>query len=631
MLDSLRKYANHPVAQVLMGLLVLSFGAWGIADVFNGFRSTDVARVGSAEITIADFQREYNSTMREISRQIGQQLTDDQARKAGIPQDVISRLVSRASLDDAAAKVGLGISDTQLATRIAADPQFLSPTGTFDRTYMEQVIRALGYTDSDFILQQRAQYVRDQLAQAFTGGVAAPEAYLQAVHDYTSEQRNISYVVVQAPAATTIANPGDSDLATYYNANKAQWNAPEVRAVTYFTLGPSDVAATEEVTDDEARKAYDAQPDRFVKPETRDVQQIVFKDKADADTGTAALAAGKTFDQLMADRKLTASDVDLGVEAKDKMADPKIAAAAFSLALNAVSPVIDGTFGLTIVRVTAINPGTTTTFDQAKANLKQELAQQKAATDIGAMHDAIEDARAGGATLADAAKKYALKVVTIPAVDAHGNDAAGKPLDNLPQGLVAAAFQSDVGLQNDPLQTSDNGYVWYDVTGVTAPRERPLSEVHDAVVAAWKDAERAKQLDASADALKTKLDDKQPIATVAQTAGLTVQTASALTRTSTPNGDLSADALKSVFAVQQGAAVVADGAQPLTKVVLTVDSVTVPPYPAASPEAAQLQQQLSGQLTNDLLGTYVANLQTEAGVRYNTNALQQALGSAQSD
>jgi hypothetical protein len=46
---------------------------------------------------------------------------------------------------------------------------------------------------------------------------------------------------------------------------------------------------------------------------------------------------------------------------------------------------------------------------------------------------------------------------------------------------------------------------------------------------------------------------------------------------------------------------------------------------------AQLQQQLSGQLTNDLLGTYVANLQTEAGVRSNTNALQQALGSAQSD
>jgi peptidyl-prolyl cis-trans isomerase D len=539
---------------------------------------------------------------------------------------VLGRLINQASLDNAASRFGLGISDTLLASKIATEPSFASPSGKFDRRYLTQVIQQMGFTENSFIINRRQQYVRDQLGQAVAGGVVAPATYLQAIHDYTSEERSVSYLVLAAPDASTIAAPSDSDLATYYDANKAQWAAPEVRAVSYFVLTPANVAGNEDVSDEEAKKAYDAQPDRFAKAETRDVQQIVFKDKADADAATADLAAGKTFDQLMADRKMAAGDVDLGVITKDKMADPKVADAAFGLALNAVSPVIEGTFGPSIVRVTAINPGSVTSFDQAKADLKKEVAQQKAATEIGDMHDAIEDARAGGATLAAAAAKYGLKVVSMPAVDAHGNDGTGKAIADLPAGLVAAAFQSDVGLANDPIQTGDNGYVWYDVTGVTAPRVRPLSEVHDEALASWKDAERGKQLDASAAALKTRLDNKEAIAAVATSAGVPVKTADKLLRSSQPTDDLSADALTAIFAAQQGAAAVAAGVKPLTKVVLTVDTVTVPPFPAVSQEVSQLKQQLEGQLTNDLLGTYVTDLQTQANVRYNNVALQQALG-----
>jgi peptidyl-prolyl cis-trans isomerase D len=631
MLASLRKYANSRVAQLLMGLLVISFGAWGIADVFNGFRSSDIAKVGSVQITLADFQRDYTATMRAIGRQIGQDLTDEQARGAGIPQEVLGRLINQASLDNAAIRFGLGISDTLLASKIASEPGFIGPSGTFDRKYLSQVIQQMGFTENTFIVNRRQQYVRDQLSQAVAGGVEAPTTYLQAIHDYTSEERSISYLVLTAPDAGTIAAPSETDLTAYYEAHKADWDAPEVRAVSYFVLTPANVAGHEEVSDEEAKKAYDAQQDRFTKAETRDVQQIVFKDKADADAATADLASGKTFDQLMADRKMTPADVDLGVVTKDKMADPKVAEAAFGLALNAVSPVIEGTFGPSIVRVTAINPGSVTTFDQAKADIKKDVAQQKAATEIGEMHDAIEDARAGGATLAAAAAKYGLKVVTLPAVDARGNDGAGKPVTDLPAGLVAAAFQSDVGLQNDPIPTSDNGYIWYDVTGLTAPRVKPLNEVHDQVVASWKDAERGKQLDANAAALKTRLENKEAIAAVAASAGVPVKTADKLTRSSKPTDDLSADALTAAFAAQQGGVATAAGVQPLTKVVLTVDAVTVPPYPAVSPEVSQMKQQLEGQLTNDLLGTYVTDLQSKANIRYNNVALQQALGHSTSN
>ena len=52
MLDSLRQGAQSWVAKALLGLLTISFGIWGIADVFKTGLNTDVvAKVGKQEIS----------------------------------------------------------------------------------------------------------------------------------------------------------------------------------------------------------------------------------------------------------------------------------------------------------------------------------------------------------------------------------------------------------------------------------------------------------------------------------------------------------------------------------------------------------------------------------------------------
>ena len=94
------------------------------------------------------------------------------------------------------------------------------------------------------------------------------------------------------------------------------------------------------------------------------------------------------------------------------------------------------------------------------------------------MHGKIEDERAGGASLEEAATKLKLPVTTFDAVDRFGRDPTGKPVVNLPRGadIMNAAFSTDVGVDNDPI-AADGGYVWYDVAGITPAHERPLDEV----------------------------------------------------------------------------------------------------------------------------------------------------------
>jgi len=627
MLDALRKGAGGWLAQLFIALLVVSFAVWGVSDIFNGFRSDTVATVGGTDITIQQFNREYELAKRRLSQQLRQPITEEQARLFGLPSQVLSRLAGEATLNDEAATLGLGVSGDMLAKQIADDPSFKGANGSFDHGLFLQVINANGMTEDQFVENLRQSYIRQQLVSALVGGIELPDSYMRAFHDYQSEQRDISYLVLPASLAGDIPAPTDAELSTFFEAHKSDYRAPELRAAEVMAMTPADMANVGDITDEEARKVYDQQvASRFTAPERRQVEQIVFKDSADADAAAAALASGKTFDDLLAERGLTPADVDLGLITRDKLIDPKVAEAAFSLQPNSVSGVVDGRFGPVIVRVTKVEPEVVKTFDEVKDQIKKELADAKAAQEIADQLNVIEDARAGGSTLHEVAANYGLKVVTYPAIDSSGNDANGDPIADLPGGkeLVQAIFNTDVGLENNPIQF-DNGYVWYSVTSVTAARDRELSEVRDKVAAAYKTAEVDKKLTAIADDLRDRLAHGEAIDTIAQDKGLEVKIAKAVTRSTKPDNGLTGSAIQAAFDGPKGHAAVSQG-EGQDQIVLTVTDVTVPPYFSGAPDLKQMQDRLTSDISSDLLQEYVAQLQQRLGVAVNQVALQQVIG-----
>ncbi len=626
MLDTLRKLTSGWVVQIMMLLLVISFGVWGVADVFRGYGAGDIAKVGSIHLTGAEFRRRFDIALRQLGQQFGQNVSSEQAAQLGLPSRVLSQMIAEATLDDTASEMGLSLSPDMVGRMIREDPNLHGPTGQFDRNYFAQIAQAQGLTEGDLVLLLKADYIRNQLDQGLAGDVTVPEAIIKAVSEYRDDTRTVSYVVLTAPAASDIADPADADLETYFNAHKADYKAPEFRAISYFELTPADIAKPGDVSDADAQKRYDQQKDRFVTPGTRHVEQIVFKDKADAEAAAKELAAGKTFDDLMAERNLKTADVDLGQVTKDKIVDPAVADAAFAMADAGVSGVIAGRFGSVIVRVSNIVPEVVKSFAEVKDQLKKEIATERAANAVTAMRDSIEDARAGGAKLEEVAQKFGLKMANVAEVDQSGNGPDGKPIADLPPLLVSSAFASDVGMENNPIEPARNTFIWYDVTQVIPAHDRTLAEVRDKVVAAWKDEERQKKVAAEADALKAKLGTAGELAKVAADAGLTVKTADKLTRGSKPTDDLSAAAIAAAFAGPKGYVAVADGTTNMTKVVLAVDDSTVPMFNPADPQLAQIKAQLDNQFVNDLLAAYVTERQSKIDVQINQAALSAALG-----
>jgi peptidyl-prolyl cis-trans isomerase D len=629
MLDRLKKMASGWVAQLFLAVLVLSFAVWGVSDIFTGFGQNAVARVGDSEITVRDFQRRYQLATQSVLQQMGANVTPQQLVQFGLPQQVLDQMVIEAAFTNAAHRMGMGLSNQELGRQIAIDPAFRAPTGQFDRAYLAQIINAQQMTENDFIIERRSAYTRNQLIKAFGSGNATPEIYLRAIHEYRDTERKVSYVAVSAPAPETIPEPNEADLTAFFDATKARWRAPEYRAVNFFVLSPGKLADPEQVTDEDARARYASTPDLFRIPAQRQIQQIVFKDRAEAEAAQAELAAGKTFDDLAKARGLQPADYDLGLITKDKIVDPAVADTAFSIPENSVSPIINGRFGPVIVNVRGAQEEIVIPFEDSKADIKQQIAIERASSDILNIRDAIEDARAGGATLAEAAAKFELKLTTLPAMSQGGLDAMDNPIPGLPVAVLTGAFTSDVGVENDPVEPDRASFAWFEVTGITPPRDRTLAEVRDRVVTAWKDEQRQKALDATTAELKKRLDAGETLAAVAADRMLMVNTVEKVTRLTPPSGEISAAGLTAIFAVDEGKSGVTRGATPMTAVVFTVDDVVQPAFVAGDETLANIKSQLSQQIMTDILSTYAIQLQNQTEVRYNQAAIATAVGISQ--
>jgi peptidyl-prolyl cis-trans isomerase D len=620
-------WLGKAVMATIMGFLVISFAIWGIGDIFRGFGRNAVATIGGTEISIEQFRQFYNDRLQQLGRQVGRPITPDEARARGLDRQLLAQLIAETTVDEQAKQLRLGIDSAEIAKRITSDPSFRGPSGQFDRTRFEQIIRQAGFTESRFIEEQRRSILRRQIAQSITGDLTVPSTALAAVNQFQNEKRQIEYVALEAAQAGEIAAPTPEVLAKYFDERKTLFRAPEYRKITLLVISPTDIAKPDAVTDADARAYFDQHKESYGKPERREVRQIVFAKPEEADDARERIAKGAKFDDIAKEKQLKPSDTDLGMVARSDIIDPAVADAAFSLKPGETSAPVKSRFGTVLLQAGKIEPGEQKTYEQVAAQIKREIAEARAKSEVGNLRDKVEDERAAGSTLAEIAKKLGLKSVSIEAVDRSGRGPDGKPVPDLPQtpNVVSAAFASDVGVDTEALQLPGGGYVYFDITGVTPSRERPLDEVKDQVTARWRDDEIARRLQAKADDIVGKLKTGTSFAQVASDAGLQVQTAKDLQR-GRPGGFVPAKTVEAVFRTPKGTPASAEGAKETERFVFRVTDVTDPAFEAGTPQGQAITTTLQSSYTDDLVSEYIARLENDFGVSINPSALNQVIG-----
>jgi len=627
MLELLRKGARTWVAKGLLLLLVLSFGIWGVSRSIVHDMSNSVISVGDQKVSANEFRLAYHRQVANLSRQFGTELTPEQARAFGIDQQVYAQLVAGAALDQLSEDLHLGLSEDRLATLIAEDPAFRAVNGQFDRQLFSTRLRNAGLREDDYIQERSKVAVRSQIVDAVSDGFTPPATLVAALKHYRTESRGIDYLLLTNANIDPIKTPADDVLQSWFDGAKARYRAPEYRKITFVKLEPSDIAAPADITEDAIKEDFEKRKESYRTPETRTIEQLTFTDKEMADAAATALQNGTTFDQLVTDQGKTPADGLLGDFTRAGRVGAAGAAAAFAVtAGGGTTPVVQGSCGPVIVRVTNIRAETTKTLDDVREDIRHELALAAASQEILNVHDRFEDLRASGSTLEDAAKELKLKAVTVNAVDASGLDQQGEQVKDLPAAasLISDAFKADVGAETTPVSLGSDGYVWFEVEDVIAERDRPLTEVREKALADWTAEQQKAALAAKAASLKDEVAKGKPLADLATEMGIAVETKTGLRRNS-DDPVLGRTAVTAAFGGPLGTVANAASADGEGQILLKVTEVNEQPTTDVLANDDAEIKAIAGAAGDDILDQMVSELQTQYGVSINRTLAEQAM------
>lgn len=624
MMDSLRNAAKGWTAKVLIGLLAVSFAVWGIADVFRGQTGKALATVGEQEIPAARFDRAFQDYLQNLSRQTGQGITPEQARALGLDKAVLDSLIQQAALDDQARKLRLGVSNTYLAQDLMKDSAFRNSQGQFDAERFKQLLAQNNLTEEMFFSGERQRLLREALGNTASGGAPVGLGLLEAQYRFGAEQRDARYFKI-ATADSEVAAPTEDEIKKEYEDNPAAYTAPEYRAVALMKVEPADIAAAVALTSQDLTDAYEKYKADYFTPEKRTILQVSFPSEADAAAAKQKLAGGIDFLAIATDRGFTEADITFADKTKAEFLDPAIAAAAFALAEGAVSDPVKGALSTVLLKAVKVTPEKQSTLDEVKPALEARLKLERAAEEIQSIYDAVEDARAAQTSFEDIAAKAGIPFQLIAATDAQGKDKDGKDVTMPHQTeLLQAAFGSDVGVENDAVAL-DNGYVWYEVREVVPAAVRPLDAVRNEAAAAVT-AQKVKALTGEkARALVERALGGATLDALAAEAKATVESAQGLKRSEASEG-FGPGAVAALFAVPDKGFAYALEPDGRSARIMQSQPVLLPAFDPASPEVKSIADQLKPQISDSLLGAYLAAVQAEAGVKINDTLWRNVTG-----
>lgn len=637
MLQQMRKGAASWVAKGLMVLLVLSFGAWGIGDYITNFGSNrPVAEVGRDEIGQPEFADAFRRELSSLQRRFGSNFSAEQARQLGLDETVLNRLIEDRLYQRAAKDIGLAVTEADVRHAIMNAPAFKGQDGQFNRFAFDNYLRQEGYSEAMLVAVLRQELARTRLLGSLFGSISmAPKSMADTILGYRLERRLAEYVVIDATKLPAPTVPTAEKIEEYYKANPAAFTAPERRSIAWFQITPADHAAKMDVSETELRDEYEANKRAYVTPEKRTVEQVVFTTEAEAKAAYEAVQKGEDFIAMAArTKKLKPEDVKLGSLTRDEL-PAAIANAVFALEANKVGEPVTSPFGWHLVRVTAVTPGTTKSFDEAKDELRQQIALGKANEGMGKLRAQIDDQIAGGATLDEIVKAQGVTVQTASDIDAQGQDKQGKRVEALPTqpDFLAQAFDLDTESEPHIVDLPDGGLIVLKVTGITPSALRPLDEVKNDVVAALQQRARADAAADQARQIAERVRNGGDLAKEASAVGAMVQLSTPLTRGGQPaERALSPVIVSALFNAKQpgeivtGPAANAPGIAPNSAIVARLSRIEPADPAAIARQQDQVVQQLASGMAQDLVQQYRQLLQKEVGVKIDAAARARATG-----
>jgi len=228
----------------------------GLGPTRSSENGTVIAKVGSQEITLKDYQATLSAMLSNFGR--GNSIPLSIARSIGYDKQAMDQLISKCLILDQGNELNLTGTNSEVNDMIKR--QFVGPDGAFiGKTEYLRRVKLNGMNveeyESDLRDDITSRKVRDFLISAAqVSGRDIEEKYKE---DNTKVEA--VYATLDLEKIRSKFNPTEQELRSYYDARKNEFKADApTRKVDYIFIPTKEVAKTVPVTDEELKKEYEA-------------------------------------------------------------------------------------------------------------------------------------------------------------------------------------------------------------------------------------------------------------------------------------------------------------------------------------------------------------------------------------
>jgi peptidyl-prolyl cis-trans isomerase D len=531
MMSLFRRFAKSWVAAILMGLLIVSFGVWGISDVFHHRVSDAVIKAGSREISRTEFKTTFDRQLKRLSEENGNQpITAQQAVAQGFDKYLLQQLSLQEAMSELIRREGIRPSAELVVQELRKIPAFFNQvSGAFDETAYQQLLAQNGMTPTEFEKGLKDEIAEQHFTLGMTAGLRAPRTYAALIAGFTLQTRSADYFVVDPRQVGLPPQPTDAQLQTLLKAHEDQLRTPERRDLSLVRFSAAALAPTLTADPAEVQKRFDFEKDRLATPEERSFVEIPVKDAAQAAQALQRLNQGE--DPAAVAKAVGAKPIVYAGASKASVADPKVADAVFALtqAGQTAGP-IQGAFGLAVAKLQAITSAKAADLSAVRPKIEEEVRTAQAQDKVYDQVQKYDDARSTGAGMDQAAAKAGVKVYPLQGVAADGKGPDGQPIPALTQKMVQDAFSQPQGGETDVVDLGKGEYYALRVDKIAPAHVPPLEQLRPLLTRVWLQQELQKRIQDRADGLEARLKKGESLQAVAASAGATVQHASGVSR-----------------------------------------------------------------------------------------------------
>jgi peptidyl-prolyl cis-trans isomerase D len=499
----MRRHSKSILIKIIVGLIGVVFVFWGIYSIRGARPGSKIAYVNGDLISGIEYHTTYRDMLLALQRQYKDYWNEELIKVFQLKQKVLDTLIEKRLITQEANRLGLTVTDEEIAEAIYNYPAF-QVNGVFDENRYRSLLNYNRMEPADFEAGIGSELLEAKIRQFIESFLPVTDNEIFDYYSFQNEKINLGFVSFSPHDFKADIEVTRMDMEAYFEDHKEKYRVPEQMKIDHLTIDPSDFKDEVRVTEGEIADYYEYNPEQFKEQRQVKARHILFKvapdasKEAEAEIKEKALQIlkrarhGEDFSELAKKYSQDSSNAskggDLGYIKKGEMVEP-FEELAFSLEDEELGGPVRTRFGWHLIKVEDIKEEKVKTLpevrDHIEAVIREDIAQDMA-------HERaliLMDQMPYDIDLSSYAAQHGLSVTTSDFFSKQGNI----PGFGTDEKLKQAIYSLDEGEVSEIVEHKGRYYI-FQVTGTKVSYIPPMHEVADQL---RKDVEAHMSLEAA--------------------------------------------------------------------------------------------------------------------------------------